>query len=59
MLFRSLGLWPAAYKDVARVFVHLPAAPLDVVIPDTPKCAVVLGRIKAEPSVAARWAAEP
>jgi hypothetical protein len=28
-LHHGLGLWPAAYKDVARCFVHLPAAPLE------------------------------
>src|SRR5262245_47419351 len=51
-LHHGLGLWPAAYKDVARVFVHLPAAPLDVVIPITasvPSC--------SEPSrTSLRWA---
>src|SRR5262245_37916197 len=57
-LHHGLGLWPAAYKDVARVSVHLPAAPLDVVIPDTPKCAVVLGALKAKP-VGGRWAGQP
>jgi hypothetical protein len=33
----------AAYKDVARTIVHHTRAPLDVVIPDHSKCAVVLG----------------
>jgi hypothetical protein len=28
-LHHGWGLWPAAYKDVARCFVHLPAAPLE------------------------------
>jgi hypothetical protein len=47
-LHHGLGLWPAAYKDVARLFVHLPAAPLEVVIPDPSKCAVVVGALKAK-----------
>jgi hypothetical protein len=38
---------------VARCFVHQPAAPLDIVIPDTLKCAVVLEALKDEPSVGA------
>ena len=41
ILHHGLGLWPAAYKRVARSFVHRPAAPLGLVIPDTLKCAVV------------------
>ena len=44
---------PTAYKDVARMFVHHTRAPLDVVIPTTAKCAVVLGAVKDEPSVGA------
>jgi hypothetical protein len=36
ILHHGLGLWPAAYKHVARSFVHRPAAPLGLVIPDTP-----------------------
>jgi hypothetical protein len=43
-----LGLWPAAYKDVARCFVHQPQLPSDVVIADTLKCAVVLEALKDE-----------
>jgi len=42
------GLWPAAYKDVARCFVHQPQLPSDVVIADTLKCAVVLEALKDE-----------
>src|SRR5262245_66017926 len=40
-LHHGLGLWPAAYKDVARTFVHHARAPLDFVIPTTtslPSC---------------------
>ena len=43
-----LGLWPAAYKHVARSFVQLSAAPLGLRHPDTLKCAVVLELIKDE-----------
>jgi hypothetical protein len=52
ILHHGLGLWPAAYKHVARSFVHRPAAPLGLVIPDTLKCAVVLEAVKDE---AIRW----
>ena len=44
---------PAAYKCVARVFVHLPAASPRRRHPDHSKCAVVLGALKDEPSVGA------
>jgi hypothetical protein len=43
---------PTAYKDVARAIVHHTRAPLDVVIPDPSQCAVMLGALKDEPSVA-------
>ena len=52
ILHHGLGLWPAAYKHVARSFVHRRAAPLGLVIPDTLKCAVVLEAVKDE---ALRW----
>jgi hypothetical protein len=41
-----LGLWPAAYKDVARSLVHHSAASLGLRHPDTLKCAVVLEALK-------------
>ena len=50
---------PAAYKDVARVFVHLPAAPLDVVIPITASVPSCSEPSRPSLSVAARWAAQP
>jgi hypothetical protein len=43
------GPWPTEYKDVARCFVHQPAAPLGSRHPDTLKCAVVLEALKDEP----------
>jgi hypothetical protein len=49
IMHHGLGLWPAAYKHVARMFVHNSAAPLGLRHPDTLKCAVVLGAIKANP----------
>src|SRR5215468_2985722 len=48
-LHHGLGLWPAAYKDVARSLVHPAAAPLGRRHPDHRKCAVVLGAIKDKP----------
>jgi len=47
-LHHGLGLWPAAYKDVARTFVHHARAPLDFVIPTTPSVPVVLGAGKGQ-----------
>src|SRR5262249_45878075 len=53
-LHHGLGLWPAAYKDVARMFVHHMRAPLGRRRhPDQSKCAAVLGAFKDEPSVGA------
>ena len=52
-LHHGLGLWPAAYKDVARSLVHPAAAPLGRRHPDHTKCAVVLGAVKDGPSVGA------
>jgi len=48
ILHHGLVLWPAAYKDVARCFVHQPAAPLERAIPDTTKCAVVLEAVQGQ-----------
>jgi hypothetical protein len=45
-LHHGLGLWPAAYKDVARTFVHHARAPLDFVIPTRAKCAAVLEAVQ-------------
>jgi hypothetical protein len=46
ILHHGLGLWPAVYKRVARSFVHRPAAPLGLAIPDTLKCADVLEAVQ-------------
>jgi hypothetical protein len=41
-------LWPTAYKDVARTSCTTRELPLDFVIPDPTKCAVVLEALKDE-----------
>ena len=47
ILHHGLGHRPAAYKDVARSFVHQPQLPSNF-IPRTLKCAVVLEALKDE-----------
>jgi hypothetical protein len=56
ILHHGLGLWPAEYKRVARSFVHRPAAPLALVIPDTLKCAVVLEAVQGRAPSGWRYA---
>src|SRR6516162_10539531 len=52
-LHHGLGLWPAAYKDVTRSFVHQSAAPLGLRHPrSTLKCAIVLDLFVTGPKVA-------
>lgn len=49
LVHHGLGLGPAAYKDVARSFVHHARAPLEFVIPTITSVAVVLGAVKDKP----------